>query len=94
VSSLDPDKVKAKDLLRLIRGHWQVENYLHCMKDCWWNEDKHTLRSGNLGDVFTYLTSLAISVLYQVKKPEKALTDTAADVHDSPKKLMRKLGFV
>jgi predicted transposase YbfD/YdcC len=31
-------------LLRLIRGHWQVENCLHWMKDRGWEEDKHSLK--------------------------------------------------
>jgi len=37
ISSIDPGTVTPDDLLRLVRGHWQVENCLHWMKDRWWD---------------------------------------------------------
>ena len=36
LTSLEPSKVSPQKLLRLIRGHWQVENSLHWEKDRWW----------------------------------------------------------
>src|SRR5262249_47473319 len=36
--SLDPERVASWELLRLIRGHWAVENSLHHIKDRWWDE--------------------------------------------------------
>jgi hypothetical protein len=67
-TSLDPTAVSASGLLRLIRGHWCVENNLHHEKDRWWDEDRHTCRRAGLAERFTTLLSAAVSVL-QVLKP-------------------------
>ena len=66
--SLDPSGVSAMGLLRLIRGHWCVENNLHYEKDRWWDEDRHSCRRKGLAERFTALLSAAVSVL-QVLKP-------------------------
>jgi hypothetical protein len=62
--SLDPGRVSAGELLRLIRGHWQVENSLHHVKDRWWDEDRHSTRQGRVGEGMTALRSAAISILH------------------------------
>jgi hypothetical protein len=62
-TSLDPATVSAAQLLRLIRGHWSVENNLHFEKDRWWDEDRHVCRRPGLAERFTTLLSAAISVL-------------------------------
>ena len=67
-TSLDLSRVSASELLRLIRGHWCVENNLHYEKDRWWDEDRHVCRRGGLATRFTTLLSAAVSVL-QVLKP-------------------------
>lgn len=67
-TSLDPSRVSAMELLRLIRGHWCVENNLHYEKDRWWDEDRHSCRRPGLGERFTTLLSAVVSVL-QVLKP-------------------------
>ena len=67
-TSLDPATVSAAGLLRLIRGHWCVENNLHYEKDRWWDEDRHSCRRPGLAERFTTLLSAALSVL-QVLKP-------------------------
>jgi hypothetical protein len=67
-TSLDPSGVSAPGLLRLIRGHWCVENNLHYQKDRWWDEDRHVCRRPGLAQRFTTLLSAAVSVL-QVLKP-------------------------
>ena len=41
VSSLNPDVVSAKEFQAYIRGHWEVENCLHMLKDRDGSEDKH-----------------------------------------------------
>jgi hypothetical protein len=67
-TSLDPSGVSALGLLRLVRGHWCVENNLHYEKDRWWDEDRHSCRRPGLAVRFTTLLSAAVSVL-QVLKP-------------------------
>lgn len=79
-TSLDPAAVSAAGLLRLIRGHWSVENGLHHEKDRWWDEDRHACRRPGLAERFTTLPSAAVSVLRVLNpgepgEPPKARTD-------------------
>jgi hypothetical protein len=69
-TSLNPDAVSATQLLRLIRGHWSVENNLHFEKDRWWDEDRHVCRRRGLAERFTTLLSAAVSAL-RVLNPGK-----------------------
>lgn len=62
-TSLDPASVSAAGLLRLIRGHWGIENALHYEKDRWWDEDRHACRRPGLAERFTTLRSAAVTVL-------------------------------
>jgi hypothetical protein len=62
-TSLDPARVSAAALLRLVRGHWQVENGLHFVKDRWWDEDRHVCRRPGLAAGFTSLVTAALTVL-------------------------------
>jgi hypothetical protein len=62
-TSLDPARVPAAALLRLVRGHWQVENSLHFVKDRWWDEDRHVCRRPGLAAGFTTLVTAALTVL-------------------------------
>jgi hypothetical protein len=66
----DPSQVSTLDLMRLIRGHWQIENCLHFVKDRWWDEDRHWTKRPGLGAVFAALTNAAISVLRMIPDPE------------------------
>ena len=93
LSSLDPGTVTPEDLGRLIRGHWQVENCLHLVKDRWWDEDKHYLKRPGLGNTFAVLTNAALSVLRLVQSPGDPLTKTAENFHHFPKKALRLIGF-
>lgn len=51
------------EYLRRVRGHWGIENSLHHVKDRSWGEDKHTLRRPGLGECFSELLNVALSVL-------------------------------
>jgi hypothetical protein len=46
-----------------IRGHWQVENCLHFIKDRWWDEDRHSLRRSGLAERLAALTDAALTAL-------------------------------
>jgi hypothetical protein len=46
-----------------IRGHWQVENCLHFIKDRWWDEDRHYLRRPGLAERLAALTDAALTAL-------------------------------
>jgi hypothetical protein len=40
VASLGADEASPERLMRVVRGHWGVENRLHFIKDRWWDEDR------------------------------------------------------
>ena len=62
-ASLDPVRATPTRLLELVRGHWEVENGLHYVKDRWWDEDRHTCRRPGLAAGFTTLLTAAVTVL-------------------------------
>ena len=64
--SLDPLRVSAEELLRLVRGHWQVENSLHHIKDRWWDEDRHYSKQDRVGEGMAVLRNAAVSILRAV----------------------------
>lgn len=78
-------------LLRLVRGHWQVENCLHWMKDTGWDEDKHSLKHGQ--KMFVELTNAALSLLNLMKKPDESVQELTENVHFLPKNVLHILGF-
>jgi hypothetical protein len=63
VTSLDPDEVSPQQLMRWIRGHWQVENSLHYVKDRFWDEDRHWVRRPGLAERLATLTNAALTAL-------------------------------
>ena len=46
-----------------VRGHWEIENKLHWVRDVTYQEDKSMVRTGNAPRVMASLRSLAISLL-------------------------------
>ena len=63
LTSRSSQRCGPKELLRLFRNHWEVENSLHHVKDRSWNEDVHTLRRPGLGEVFATLVNTGLSAL-------------------------------
>ncbi len=50
-------------LAACVRGHWEIENRLHWVRDVTYQEDKSLVRTGNAPRVMASLRSLAISLL-------------------------------
>lgn len=78
VSSLDPDKTTAADLLRHVRGHWQIENGLHFIKDRWWDEDRHHTRRPGLSALLAAINNAALSI-HRLCSDQKIPLRAAAD---------------
>jgi hypothetical protein len=93
-SSLNPDLVTASELQSYIRGHWQVENCLHFVKDRWWDEDRHHTRRPGLAESFATLTNAALSVLRLIHCPNRPLRATAELIQWAPATVLAQLGFV
>jgi len=56
--SVGPDR-----LLRLVRGHWSIENRLHYVRDVTLGEDMSQVRSGSAPEVMAALRNVVIGVL-------------------------------
>ena len=56
-------KASAKTLLSVIRGHWGVENSLHCVLDVTFAEDASRIADLRAAENFALLRRLALSAL-------------------------------
>jgi predicted transposase YbfD/YdcC len=62
VTSLTPRQADAARLLQLVRGHWCIENRLHWVRDVTFDEDRSTVRCGNIPQVMAVFRNLAIGL--------------------------------
>lgn len=69
-TSLDPDRVSPAGLLRHVRGHWQVENSLHFIKDRWWDEDRHYSKRPRVAEGLAVLLNAVVTVLAVTADPD------------------------
>lgn len=69
-TALDPGRVTPAELLGAVRGHWQVENGLHFIKDRWWDEDGHYSKRPGVALGFVALLNAVVTVLRATADPE------------------------
>ena len=84
ITSLSPEKANAKRLLSLNRGHWEIENRVHWVRDVAFAEDLSQIRTGAGPRVMATLRNLAISLIRLRDKTRgiaQALRDLAARPH-------------
>lgn len=91
VSSLDPDRVTAADLLRHVRGHWRIENGLHFVKDRWWGEDRHHTRRPGLSAALAAINNAALSIHRLLSTPTLPLRAAADHIAWRPQLGLRLL---
>lgn len=63
VTSLSAQHATAAQLLRLRRGHWQIENGLHWVRDVDLGEDRSTIRKGHAPQVMAALRNTVVGLL-------------------------------
>lgn len=63
ITSLGADQVSPEQLMRLVRGHWSVENGLHFLKDRWWDEDRQWSIRPGLAERLAMLRDSALTAL-------------------------------
>jgi hypothetical protein len=63
VTSLTPAQADPARLLALNRGHWEIENRLHYVRDVTFDEDRCRIRKGAGARVMASLRNLVISLL-------------------------------
>lgn len=63
ITSLDPDRATADDLLDLMRGHWGIENRLFHIRDVTFGEDASRVRTGHAPRNLAMLRNTVVSLL-------------------------------
>lgn len=84
ITSLSPEQASPERLLALNRGHWEIENRLHWVRDVTFGEDLSQIRKGAGPRMMATLRNLAISLLRLYRKASgiaEALRDLAAQPH-------------
>jgi hypothetical protein len=62
ITDLAPHEARPEELAAWIRGHWQIENGLHWVRDVTFAEDLSQVRTGTAPQVMASLRNLAISL--------------------------------
>jgi predicted transposase YbfD/YdcC len=65
ITSLPAEVASADRLLTLVRGHWQIENGLHYVKDVTLGEDRSLMHKGNGPSIMAVLRDTVVSVLHR-----------------------------
>jgi predicted transposase YbfD/YdcC len=84
ITSLSPEEAGPERLLALNRGHWEIENRLHWVRDVTFGEDHSQIRKGAGPRMMATLRNLAISLVRLYHKASgiaEALRDLAARPH-------------
>jgi len=63
VTSLTAQQASAQLLLELNRGHWEIENRVHYVRDVSFDEDRSRVRSGNGAQVMASIRNLVITLV-------------------------------
>jgi predicted transposase YbfD/YdcC len=63
VTSLACQRAAPSRVLELVRGHWQIENQSHWVRDVTFDEDRSQVRCGNIPQVMAALRNATIGLL-------------------------------
>ena len=63
LTSLGPDRAGPSEILALNRGHWEIENRVHYVRDFSCDEDRSRVRAGRLPRNLACLSNVAISIV-------------------------------
>jgi hypothetical protein len=80
--------------MRLVRGHWCVENRLHFIKDRWWDEDRQWSTRAGLAERLASLRDAALTALRLIPGLPDDLPIRARADHlgRKPRKALRFIG--
>jgi predicted transposase YbfD/YdcC len=62
-TSLSKEQASAEVLMKLVRGHWTIENRSHWVRDVTFDEDRSQVRKGNIPQVMAALRNTVIGLL-------------------------------
>jgi predicted transposase YbfD/YdcC len=63
ITSLPPTRADTRQIGELVRGHWEIENRLHWVRDVTFDEDRSQVRTGSGPRAMATLRNFAISCL-------------------------------
>ena len=86
ITNLRPHQARPVELAGWIRGHWQIENALHWVRDVAFAEDRSRIRVGDGPQVMASLRNLVISILRLA-----GVTNTAAALRHHSRNASRPL---
>lgn len=72
ITSLSASRADGATLLELNRGHWEIENRLHWVRDVTFDEDRSQIRTGEGPRTMATLRNLAISLFRLQRYPNIA----------------------
>lgn len=93
ITSLGAEEVSPERLLRLVRGHWSVENGLHFIKDRWWDEDRQWSIRPGLAERLAMLRDSALTALRLVPGLDEDMPIRARADHLG-RKIRKALKFI
>jgi hypothetical protein len=63
ITSLGPERASAKRLLSIARGHWEIENRLHWVRDMSFGEDDCRVRTGEAPEILAAIRNAGLRLL-------------------------------
>lgn len=93
VTSLLPEEASPEELLKLIRGHWSIENGQHHRRDRTQDEDRCQVRETNSARVLSLYRSLAIFLHEEQRHKsggKKSLPDFERNVGRNPGRMIAR----
>jgi len=63
VTSLAPERARAREVLHLLRAHWHIENRTHWVRDVTFDEDRSQVRCGAIPQVMAALRNTTLGLL-------------------------------
>ena len=92
VTSANRRKLPPKRFLQAIRGHWQIENSLHHVKDRSWQEDKMYSKRSEQGWILGKLRNQALNVIRILARKlgwkEESMPKWTAQLLSTPKRTL------
>ena len=90
ITSLSPERASAAELLAIARGHWEIENRLHWVRDMSFGEDACRVRSGEAAEILAALRNAGLRLLRSsgIKNVAAALRRHAAKAHEAVRLVM------
>ncbi len=72
ITSLRRDQANARDLMKMVRGHWGIENKVFHVRDVTLGEDQCRVRSGNAPHNLSTIRNIVLNVLARFDGVSKA----------------------